>query len=126
LDAADVPREWNRKMEEYLGVVPETDTNGCLQDIHWSKNLPGFISYTVGSVIAAQLWDALRDDVPDVDNRIAAGEFDAVHKWLENHVHRHGQRYRTDELVERATGDPITAEPFLDYAEAKFGALYDL
>ncbi|MEF8802034.1 MAG: carboxypeptidase M32 [Halolamina sp.] len=126
LDVADVPQEWNAKMDEYLGVVPETDTEGCLQDIHWSKNLPGFISYTVGSVIAAQLWNALESDIPDVDQRIADGEFDAVHSWLEEQVHQHGQRYTTSDLVERATGEPITADPFLDYVESKFTALYDL
>jgi carboxypeptidase Taq len=126
LDVEDVPREWNAKMDEFLGVVPETDTEGCLQDIHWSKGLPGFISYTVGSVIAAQLWEALEADVPEVNDRIAAGEFDAVHEWLEDHVHRHGQRYRTDDLIERATGQPLTAEPFLDYVEGKFSELYRL
>jgi carboxypeptidase Taq len=122
----DVPRVWNEKMDEYLGITPDTDREGCLQDIHWSKSFPGFISYTVGSVIAAQLWAALREDVPDVDARIADGEFDAVHEWLVENVQRHGKRYPTDELIEVATGEPLTADYFVDYVTEKYGDLYDL
>jgi carboxypeptidase Taq len=122
----DVPRVWNGKMEAYLGVAPDTDREGCLQDIHWSSSFPGFISYTVGSVLAAQLWAALVDDVPDVEERIADGEFDAVHEWLTENVQRHGKRYPTDELVEVATGEPLTAEYFVEYVTEKYESLYDL
>jgi len=68
---------------------------------------------------------ALERDVPGLDDSIAAGEFQAVHDWLEGHVHRHGQRYETNELVERATGEPITAEPLLGCAEAKSTDCYE-
>ncbi|WP_254861663.1 carboxypeptidase M32 [Halovivax gelatinilyticus] len=125
LDVADLPEAWNRKMDEYLGIVPETDTRGCLQDIHWSSGLATFHGYTVGSVLAAQLDAAMREDL-DVDGLVREGEFDPIREWQEEHVHRHGQRYPTDELIEVATGEPLTAEYFLDYVDEKFTELYDL
>ncbi len=125
LDVAEVPAVWNDRMEEYLGVRPDTDADGCLQDIHWSHGAFGYFpTYSLGSVLAAQLYVALAADVPDVEDSIADGEFDPIHDWLTTEIHQHGQRYRTDELVERATGEPFTADAFLDYATRKFGDLY--
>jgi len=126
LDVADIPQVWNDKMDEYLGIRPETDTDGCLQDTHWSYGFAGFQGYTVGSVLAAQLDAAMREDLADVDARIREGEFDPLREWMTEHVHRHGQRYPTEELIEVATGEPLTAEYFLEYVDEKFTDLYDL
>ena len=126
LDVADVPAAWNEKCEEYLGVRPETDREGCLQDIHWSHGSFGYFpTYTLGSVLAAQLDAAVRSDL-DVDGLVADGEFGPVREWLREHVHRHGSRYTTDELIENATGEAYTADYFLDYVRSKYGSLYDL
>jgi carboxypeptidase Taq len=124
IEAEEIPRLWNEKMAEYLGVTPETDAEGCLQDIHWSYGFAGFHGYTIGSVLAAQLDAAMREEL-DVDGLIRDGEFEPIHDWLTERVHRHGCRYRTEELIERATGEPLTAEYFLDYVREKFGDLYD-
>jgi carboxypeptidase Taq len=127
LDVAEVPAVWNDKYEEYLGIRPETDTEGCLQDIHWSHgNFGYFPTYSLGSAMAAQLYAAADGTIDDLDDDVAAGEFDALHEWLTEHVHRHGARYETNELVERATGEPFTADAFVDYVTEKYGALYDL
>ncbi|MFW6382962.1 MAG: carboxypeptidase M32 [Haloferacaceae archaeon] len=121
----EIPAVWNEKMDEYLGVVPDTDADGCLQDIHWSGRFAAFQGYTIGSVLAAQLDHAMREDLGDVDALIREGELAPLWEWMTEHVHRHGRRYPTDELVEVATGEPLTAEYFLDYVEEKFGELYD-
>jgi carboxypeptidase Taq len=127
LDVEEVPAVWNDKMEEYLGVRPDTDADGCLQDIHWSHGSFGYFpTYSLGSVLAAQLDAAVREDVGDLDARVRDGEFDALHEWLAENVHRHGQRYTTDDLIEEATGEAFTADYFLEYAGSKFGDLYDL
>ncbi|GGL34447.1 carboxypeptidase M32 [Halarchaeum grantii] len=127
LDVADVPEVWNEKMDEYLGVRPETDAEGCLQDIHWSHgNFGYFPTYSLGSVLAAQLYAHAAADIDDLDATVADGEFDALREWLGERVHRHGCRYTTPELVEEATGESYTADYFLDYAKSKFGDLYDL
>ncbi len=127
LAVEDVPTVWNDKYEEYLGIRPENDAEGCLQDIHWSHgNFGYFPTYSLGSVMAAQLYAAAESDIDDLEADIANGEFDALHGWLSENVHRHGARYETGELVERATGQPFTADAFLKYVDAKYGDLYGL
>ncbi|MEF8841559.1 MAG: carboxypeptidase M32 [Haloarculaceae archaeon] len=125
LDVSEVPAVWNERTEEYLGIRPETDSEGALQDIHWSHgNFGYFPTYSLGSVMAAQLFEAAESDTEDLYGRVREGEVDALHDWLTENVHRHGQRYRTNELVKRATGSEFTADAFLDYATGKFGDLY--
>jgi carboxypeptidase Taq len=127
LDVAEVPAVWNDKMEEYLGVHPDTDSEGCLQDIHWSHGTFGYFpTYSLGSVLAAQLYASAEADIDDLDGKIESGEFGPLHDWLTEHVHRHGQRYTTPDLIEEATGEAFTADYFLDYVNEKYGALYDL
>ncbi len=127
LDVEDVPERWNDKYEEYLGVRPETDAEGCLQDIHWSHGSFGYFpTYSLGSVLAAQIYDALEDDVGDVDEKVRSGNFDVIADWLEEHVHRHGARYTTPELVEEATGEAYNADHFVDHVTEKYTDLYDL
>ncbi|WP_435127095.1 carboxypeptidase M32 [Halobaculum sp. D14] len=127
LDVEDVPETWNDKYEEYLGIRPDTDAEGCLQDIHWSHgNFGYFPTYSLGSVMAAQLYDAADDDIDDLTGKIRDGEFDDLHAWLRENVHRHGSRYETNELVRQATGEDFTADYFVDYVAEKYGDLYDL
>jgi carboxypeptidase Taq len=127
LDVADVPEVWNDNYEQYLGLRPETDAEGCLQDIHWSQGSIGYFpTYSLGSVMAAQLFDAATDDLGDVHAQVREGEFDDLHDWLEANVHRHGKRYETNELVREATGEEFTADYFVDYVREKYGELYGL
>jgi len=125
IEVDEIPALWNEKTEEYLGVRPETDAEGCLQDIHWTSRFAGFQSYTLGSVVAAQLDAAIREDL-DVDALVRAENFEPIHEWITEHVHRHGQHYPTPELIERATGEKLSAEHFIEYARGKFERLYDL
>jgi carboxypeptidase Taq len=126
LDVSEVPQVWNDKMEDYLGIRPDNDAEGALQDIHWSHgNFGYFPTYTLGSVLAAQLDAAARDDL-DLDEQIRAGEFDQLREWLGEQIHQHGARYTTPDLVEEATGESFTADYFLEYVEDKYADLYDL
>ena len=126
LDVGEVPAVWNEKMAEYLGLRPADDAAGCLQDIHWSNGAFGYFpTYSLGSVLAAQLAAAMRADLP-LSEQVGNGEFDPVHDWLTDRVHRHGCRYTTPDLVREATGEAPTAEHFLAYAEEKYGSLYGL
>lgn len=124
IEVEEVPRVWNEKHEEYLGFRPETDARGCLQDIHWSHGSFGYFpTYTLGSVLAAQLNATVREELP-LDEQVRKGEFDPLRDWLRENVHRHGKRFETDELIEHATGDELRAEYFVDYASEKYGGLY--
>ncbi|QLG63817.1 carboxypeptidase M32 [Halorarum salinum] len=127
LDVEDVPEAWNDKYEEYLGIRPGTDAEGCLQDIHWAHgNFGYFPTYSLGSVMATQLYDAASGEIDDLDGKVREGEFADLQDWLRENVHRHGARYETDELVEHATGEEFTASHFLEYVTEKYGELYDL
>jgi carboxypeptidase Taq len=126
LEAGEVPAVWNERMDEYLGLRPENDAEGCLQDIHWTHGAFGYFpTYTLGSVLAAQVDAAMRDDLA-LDERIRAGEFDPVDDWLREAVHRHGCRYTTPDLIREATGAALTADHFVEYATEKYGDLYGL
>ena len=127
LAVEDVPDVWNDKYEEYLGIRPETDSEGCLQDIHWSHgNFGYFPTYSLGSVMAAQLFKAAERDIDDLDAKISEGDFEDLQAWLGENVHQHGSRYETNELVKRATGEEFSADAFTDDVEAKYGELYDI
>lgn len=127
LSVEEIPEAWNTKMEEYLGVQPDTDSAGCLQDIHWSHGSFGYFpTYSLGSVLAAQLYAHAESEINELDGQISEGDFDALHEWLTENVHRHGARYTTPELIEEATGEAFTADYFLEYVEEKYGELYDL
>ncbi|WP_276300084.1 carboxypeptidase M32 [Halorussus lipolyticus] len=126
LEVSEIPSAWNDKMEEYLGVRPDSDANGALQDIHWTGGFARFQNYTVGSVLAAQLWATIEDEFDDARRLIREGNFEPFHDWFQQNLHRHGQRYTTDELIREATGEPLTADYFLDYVREKFGDIYGL
>ena len=127
LEVDEIPQVWNEKMEEYLGVRPDTDAQGCLQDIHWTHgNFGYFPTYSLGSVLAAQLFATAEDDLGSLDGDVRNGEFGGLHDWLTENVHQHGCRHTTDDLIEDATGEAFTADYFVDYARGKFGDLYGL
>lgn len=124
MDVEDVPEVWADKYESYLGVLPETDSEGPLQDPHWSGSIPGFINYTLGHhVLAAQVMNSARADL-DIDDLVQNGEFGPIREWMTDRIHQHGQRYKSQELVRRATGEEITADYFLEYLDEKYRALY--
>ncbi|PSQ73006.1 MAG: carboxypeptidase, partial [Bacteroidetes bacterium QH_1_64_81] len=123
----ELPERWNAAMDDYLGVVPETDANGVLQDVHWSQGAFGYFpTYTLGSLTAAQLEEAVQDDLPDLSDQIANGRFGPLLDWLRAHIHRHGRILKASALLNRATGADLSSDPWLRYVRDKFGALYDL
>jgi carboxypeptidase Taq len=116
----DLPAAWDEGTERLLGVHVPGPVEGVLQDVHWSAGLMGYFpTYTLGNLIAAQLWDRLRDDLPDVDARIERGEFAPLREWLREHVHRHGRKFPPRELLRRITGDELRVDPFLRYLREK-------
>lgn len=123
----DAPEYWNAQMQEYLGIAPDTDANGILQDMHWSIGLFGyFATYTLGNLISVQLWEAYTTADDQWEARIRRGEFSTLREWLRDAIHQHGRSYQPRELVARATGRPLSTEPYLDYLESKYGELYGL
>lgn len=127
VQAAELPRVWNERMEESLGIVPPDDACGVLQDVHWAAGLFGYFpTYALGNVISVQLWEAALSAVPDIPRDIEQGRMAPLLGWLRENVHRHGRKFTAPELVRRATGRPIEAAPYLRYLRRKYGELYRL
>jgi carboxypeptidase Taq len=123
LAVADLPAAWNERMRSYIGVEVPDDRQGVLQDVHWSEGLFGYFpTYAIGNVIAGQVWARIDADLPDLDERFAAGDFAPLREWLGEHVHRHGRRLMPDELLQRVVGGPLDPAPYLAYLERKLDA----
>jgi carboxypeptidase Taq len=123
----DLPELWNTKMEEYLGITPPDDARGVLQDIHWSGGLIGYFStYALGNLISAQLWEKINRDIRDLDDQIRKGDFSELLAWLRRNIHRHGQKYEPQQLVEKVTGSKISAQPYVRYLTKKYSEIYGL
>ncbi|MCA9794098.1 MAG: carboxypeptidase M32 [Candidatus Eremiobacteraeota bacterium] len=123
----DVPECWNAKMEDYLGVRPASDRVGCLQDIHWSDGLIGYFpTYSIGNMIAAQMWERMEREIPELDERMARGDTSHVLNWLRREVYDHASKFLPNELVRRATGHALGYEAFGRYLEKKYTDIYRL
>jgi carboxypeptidase Taq len=123
----DLPEAWRAAMQEMLGVVPPDDRDGCLQDVHWFCGSIGgaFQSYTIGNVLAAQVYAAALKAHPHIPREIAAGELGTLHAWLKDKIYRHGRKYLPNDLIERTTG-PLSIEPYIAYLRTKYGDIYRL
>ena len=127
LKARDLPEAWNSLVKSYLGINVPNDREGVLQDIHWSfVGFGVFPGYTLGNLIGAQLMEKIRADINDLDGQIEAGQFAPLLGWLRKNVHRHGRKFTPNELLERATGKPLEAGPWIAYVREKFGSLYGI
>ena len=127
LAVKDLPEAWNARMEEYLGVTPPDDAQGLMQDVHWSIGYIGYFStYALGNLVAAQLWERINADIPDLAGQFRQGEFTALLSWLRSNLHRHGAKFEPQELLQRLTGSKITPDPYLRYLHNKFEAIYGL
>jgi carboxypeptidase Taq len=121
LAVRDLPEAWNSGMEQRLGIRPSNALEGCLQDIHWAVGSFGYFpSYALGAVIAAQLYESLRADVPALDEQLARGEFSGLLDWLRTNVYGFGSKMLVQDLLKGATGKPLSATSFVRYVEAKY------
>ncbi len=127
LAVKDMPEAWNSKYEAYLGVRPTTDSEGCLQDVHWSMGSIGYFpTYSMGNILSYQIWNALEKDVKNPDELIAKGEFEPILGWLQKHIYSQGRKFTPKELILNATGEPMNAKYYLDGLGAKYRELYGL
>jgi carboxypeptidase Taq len=95
--------------------------------MHWAGGHIGYFpTYALGNVISAQLWERIREEVPDLDDRFEQGEFGALREWLRDNLHVHGRKFTPVEMLERIVGGPIDPDPYLRYLREKLGGIYGL
>ena len=120
----DLPDVWNDGMERYLGIVPDSDANGVLQDIHWSMGAIGYFpTYTLGNLMSSQIFTRLREDIPDLDEQTASGRFGQLLSWLRENIHRHGRKFTASELLDRLDCGALSADPWLEHIRTKYSEL---
>ncbi|MEM8745988.1 MAG: carboxypeptidase M32 [Actinomycetota bacterium] len=121
----DLPDLWDDTYEELLGVRAPDVATGVLQDIHWAMGSIGYFpTYTLGNLMASQLFDAAARDVGDLTGQLSRGEFGPLLEWLRTHVHAHGRRIPAPELIEQATGAPLSSAAFLDHIRSTTADVY--
>ena len=121
-----LPGLWNAKYKEYLGIEPPSDTEGVLQDIHWSGGFGYFPTYTLGNLYAAQIYATLRKEFTDFDGRLASGDTGFILRWLGDHMYVYGATYQSEDLMRRLTGEAPNPAYFGRYLNDKFSAIYHL
>jgi carboxypeptidase Taq len=120
LAVKDLPGAWNARMEEYLGVDVPDDARGVLQDMHWAGGSLGYFpTYSLGNVISVQIWERLKEDLGDLDERFERGEFAELREWLTEHLYRMGRKFTPQETIERVTGSRIDSKPYVRYLREK-------
>jgi carboxypeptidase Taq len=128
LAVKDLPEAWRARFKADFGIEPPDDKDGAMQDVHWYAGTIGgvFQGYTLGNILSAQLYEPALAEKPHIATEIHTGQFSSLHQWLVDHVYKHGRKYTASELVERATGKPMTIEPYIRYLRTKYGELYSL
>ncbi|HSE60066.1 MAG TPA: carboxypeptidase M32 [Nitrospiraceae bacterium] len=127
LKLEDLPEVWREKMQTYLNVVPATDAEGVLQDIHWSMGAFGYFpTYTLGNLYSVQFFNQAKQELMGLEQEIEAGRLTGLRQWLGQKIHQWGRMFTADHLVQRVTGRSLTPDPWLTYVEQKYGELYRL
>jgi carboxypeptidase Pfu. Metallo peptidase. MEROPS family M32 len=117
----DLPTLWNSMIEDVLGIRPKTDSEGVLQDIHWSLGSIGYFpTYTIGTILSAQLRSHILKDIPNFYQKISSLEFDEIKEWLKNKIHYWGAMYPPKELLKRMLGEELNPAYFISYLEKKY------
>lgn len=108
-------------------MLPDSNTNGCLQDIHWSMGALGYFStYALGNLLGAQYYNQAVQDAPSIPSDIENGRFETLLNWQRENLHQHGRKYNADELTRRVTGESMQSKPYVAYLKRKYSEVYGL
>ncbi|URN93983.1 MAG: carboxypeptidase M32 [Candidatus Pristimantibacillus lignocellulolyticus] len=127
LQAKDLPKVWNEKYEQYLGVTPPNNAEGVLQDVHWSGGAFGYFpSYSLGNMYAAQFMNTLEQDMPDVWAKVEAGDLHPIRDWLAERIYQYGKMKSPSELVQDITNEALNPQYLVEYLKNKYKDIYRL
>ena len=125
IKVSEIPEAWNQKMKKYLGITPRTDTEGCLQDVHWSMGGFGYFpTYSLGNLYAAHFFEAFEEAHPNWEDQVSKGNLIFLKEWLNEMIHKHGRTYTASELLKRIQGTKLSQTPYLDYLNNKYRQIY--
>ena len=122
-----LPKLWNQKMEEYLGITHANDAEGILQDMHWSDGSFGYFpSYLLGSVYDGMFYEKMQEELGDVDEILAKGNIKDITKWLNEKIHQYGSTRAPKEVIEKVCGVEVSAKPLIRHFKKKYIEIYNL
>lgn len=125
LDIDDVKEEWNKKYKEYLGVEPSNDSEGILQDVHWSDGSFGYFpSYALGNLYGAQILEVMKKDYKSMYDDIRNGNLYGIHNWLNENIHKYASLYSPSEIILKVSGEELNPKYFINYLEKKYLEIY--
>jgi len=123
----EVPQVWENKMDEYLGITPSSPSEGPLQDVHWSTGAFGYFpTYSLGNMYAAQVYETMREELNDFDEKVRTGKFSQITDFLTRNIYRHGRKYGPNELLKNITGGKVNEKYFLNYLKNRYYPVYGL
>lgn len=125
LNIADLPKIWNAKYQEYLGITPDNDAVGVLQDVHWTSGFGYFPTYALGNMYNAMYYNKMAAEF-DLPAAVLAGDFSKINGWMKENVWAKADRLAPKEWLSQITGRDLTPDDFLDYLEAKYSEIYEL
>lgn len=121
----EVPEVWREKFHKYFGIEPKTDSEGVLQDVHWSYGAFGYFpAYALGNLYGAQLLNTVKKHL-DFESELGKGNLLPIKGWLDQNIHRHGSLYYPDELMKKATGEKLNSKYFIQYLYDKYSKIYN-
>jgi carboxypeptidase Taq len=121
LAVADLPEAWNAKFEEFFGIRVPSDTEGCLQDIHWSMGALGYFpTYTIGNLGAAQLFAKAHEQLPGMDDELSSGNYARLLEWLRCNIHAQGGQLLPADLMRAATGEDLSPRYHLEHLRSRY------
>lgn len=126
INTEELPKIWNEKMAKYVGVVPKTDAQGVMQDVHWAAGLIGYFpSYALGSVYASQIYHTMKKEL-DIESILENKELYKIKEWLGEKIHKYGRLKDTQEIIKEVTGEDLNPKYYIDYLKEKYSKLYKL
>lgn len=116
---------WNDKYEQYLGIRPQNDTEGILQDMHWTGSWIGYFqSYALGNIYDGMIYNTIRNDLPNFTDLVEHGDFAPIITWMKEHIWQYGRSVSTMDLLNKFSDKGLDAQPLIEYLDEKFGKIY--
>ena len=126
IEIDSLPKIWNDKVKEYLGIEVERDKEGVLQDVHWAAGLFGYFpSYALGNAYASQIFNTMEKDIK-IEEVIENGDLNVIRDYLDEKIHKFGKLKDPNDLIKEFTGEELNAKHFTDYLKEKFSKIYEL
>ena len=126
IKVSEIPEIWNEKMQNMLGVCPNNDREGVLQDMHWSVGSFGYFpTYAIGTIYSAQLFKQLTEDIPSILMEIEKGDFQNILSWLNSNIYRYGSLFNADEIIKKTCGEGLNSQVFINYLSNKYKEIYN-